>query len=407
MVRRARIALALATSLVVAGTPGRSVPAAAKAVVPDPVRHPRRVVRTDLHRALGSAKTEAALLAHIESVAHTTAARLAKRTGGDRRAIETALWVQIALNLEAKRALTPVNGHPFPLTAGKIRRTVVDYEAFKLTSYVRSGVFPKRYFGYFDLIWDTAAYEKRLRSVVHRAVAIANGGLAAEGSPLRITDAEVAITFLAEGGAILLREDQARLEHVRPVRDIGLDDIATGFGAEKALVGKLDAALHTGLAGIVVRRDGRAYLSRPFRFDEALLGTTVMWVYEKKRTERLLHAAGRKGLETRSPRDQFILAALVYNSGQLFADDRVHQIRTFSTGRYLYAVSQHNAGSRGVLPVLPPRRALAALLRSGAYPVQPTSWSTVYHVLQRFGAYEAVFRFTRVFDAHGMFRPLH
>ena len=298
-----------------------------------------------------------------------------------------------------------MDGHPFPLTARTIRRTVVDYEAFKLATYVSAGVFPKRYFGYFDLVWDTAAYEKRLRSVVHRAVAIANAGLAAEGSPVRITDAEVAITFLAEGGAILLREDQARLEHVRPVRDIGLDDIATGFGAEKALVGKLDAALHTGLAGIVVWRGGKPYLARPFRFDEALLGTTVMWIYEKKRTERMLHATKRKGLETRSLRDQFILAALVYNSGRLFSDERIRQIRTFSTGRYLFAVSQHDAASRGVLPVLPPRRALAALLGSGAYPVQPTSWSTVYHVLQRFGAYEAMFRFTRVFDAHGMFRP--
>lgn len=39
----------------------------------------------------------------------------------------------------------------------------------------------------------------------------------------------------------------------------------------------------------------------------------------------------------------------------------------------------------------------------GDYPEQPTSWNGVYHVLQRYGAYTALKRFTDVFDDGDMF----
>ena len=38
-----------------------------------------------------------------------------------------------------------------------------------------------------------------------------------------------------------------------------------------------------------------------------------------------------------------IVTSLVYNSGILFSKERVEMIRTFSTARYLYRVSEANA----------------------------------------------------------------
>jgi hypothetical protein len=54
--------------------------------------------------------------------------------------------------------------------------------------------------------------------------------------------------------------------------------------------------------------------------------------------------------------------------------------------------------------VLAPKDSLALLLAGSDYPAQPTSWSGAYHVLQRYGAYVALGRFSEVFDERGMLR---
>ena len=364
------------------------------------------MVAADLDAFLQNPREKKALLAELARLAQKTAADLAGIPGPKPGAISEELWRQVAQNLEAKRALPKVGGRTFPLTADEIRRTVFGYEAFRLETYVTAGVFPKRYFGYFDLKWDTAPYERRLREVVHGAVSTLNAALAANGSAVRITDAEVAVTFLAEGGAILLREEQAKLNDIHPVYGIGLDDIASGVKAYPRLVQRLDRQFGTALETVVVWRDAQPYLARNFRYEEAILGTALMWTYEKERTETLLRQAHRPGLESRPLEDQYILASLVYNSGVLFDDARLAQLRRFDTGRYLAGVSQANARTRSALPVMPPPDALTGLLASGDYPVQLTSWSTVYHVLQRWGAYAALHRFTDVFDARDQFRPV-
>jgi len=53
--------------------------------------------------------------------------------------------------------------------------------------------------------------------------------------------------------------------------------------------------------------------------------------------------------------------------------------------------------------VLPPAKAFQQVARDGAYPEQPTSWAAVYHVLQRYGAYVALKRFSNTFDAGDQF----
>ncbi len=307
---------------------------------------------------------------------------------------------QVAANLAAKKALAPVMGSPLGLSLGELEREVIDYEAFKLKSYLTSGVFPKRYFGYFDERWDTAALERELKRVVHRAVALANEDAASQHQAVRITDAEVAVTFIAEGGALLLREHQAELTHIVPVQDVGMDDLVPLFARHVGLIKKLDRALGTHL-GTVVDQSGAL---RPMSYPEALAAVAVLWLAEKERAAAMLERSGGGDLSRRSPDEQYVIGSLVYNSGILFRPSRVRMIRDFTTGRYLVLVSRENARTRWPLPVLARGPALADLIFRGGYPEQPTSWNAVYHVLQRYGAFVALRRFTNVFDAHGMFR---
>ncbi|MBS2032291.1 MAG: hypothetical protein JST54_30605 [Deltaproteobacteria bacterium] len=363
---------------------------------------PDAVIAADLRAFVNDGSAEAALLKHLKQSARATAKKL-DGLGAKSTDIDDALRLQIAQNLEDKRALA-TDGGLFPMTASEIEREVIDYEAFKLETYVRSGVFPKRYFGYFDGKWDTAPYEATLMRTAHGAATTANAYLAAHGSKIRVSDQEIAVTFIAEGGAILLREKQAELDDIHPVLGIGLDDIATGFKLYPELVQQLDAQFATNLGNIVSWQNGQPYLTRNFKFAEAVLGTTVMWVYEKERCEKLLLAKQRASLSMRDGADQFILASLVYNSGQLFDDGRVAQIRGFTTGDYVYELSEKMKAKRFALPVRPPAESLKVLLESGAYADQQTTWSTVYHVLQRYGAYVSLKAFSDTFDAKGTFR---
>jgi hypothetical protein len=90
----------------------------------------------------------------------------------------------------------------------------------------------------------------------------------------------------------------------------------------------------------------------------------------------------------------------------LFEEQTIARIRALDTGDYLYNSSERSKTRREPLPVLAPRDSLALLLAGSDYPVQPTSWSGAYHVLQRYGAYVALTRFTDVFDdRHAQCRP--
>ena len=70
--------------------------------------------------------------------------------------VAPVLLEYIKSNLEKKISLAGPTKR-LSMSTQELRRTVIDFEAFKLVNYVTSGVFPKRYFGYFDLKFDTAA----------------------------------------------------------------------------------------------------------------------------------------------------------------------------------------------------------------------------------------------------------
>jgi len=73
-----------------------------------------------------------------------------------RHQVKTLYLSRVVDNLKQKLDLPG-----FILSQDQIRRTVIGYESFKLEKYVKSGVFPKRYFGYFDLQYDTAPMNGR------------------------------------------------------------------------------------------------------------------------------------------------------------------------------------------------------------------------------------------------------
>ncbi len=343
------------------------------------------------------------LLQHLDEQAGATAKTLAALSKVPASEIESRLVVNVARNLEDKAREVDSRGARLSLSPDELRRTVIDYECFKLETFTTSGVFPKRYFGYFDEKWDTAPYEQVLRETVHASVAIANEFLRERDSAVRLTDAEIAVTFIAEGGALLLREKQQELENIHPIYGIGLDDIATGFSKYKDLVSRLDARLGTRLADVVVWQGGQPLLNRYFRFREAIAGTALMYVYEKEIASRKLKEAGRTPLSDLPLRDQFIVGSLVYNSGNPHDAERLRMIATFSTADYLWRVSEKNRSRRALLNVLPANLSIPELLQLGDYPEQATSWNAVYHILQRYGAYVALKRFTDVFDGGDMF----
>lgn len=302
---------------------------------------------------------------------------------------------------------------PELITPERVKRDIVDFEAFKLQTYATSGVVPKRYFGFLDGELDTAPEERVLRETTRACVEVINVWLAEQGSAMRITDQEVVVTFLAEGGALWLGDRDA----FHPVIDVGLDDIASGWKDHADLVDALDARLGTTMSGLIhwgprgmnaqqlQGRDGDRvpYLRREMNLQEAIAGTALMWAWEKDIAARKLKAAGEADLNGRSGDAQFIIGSLVYNSGDPHGPLRWAQIEAFDTAQVVWDKSEANATRRWKLPVLEPSRLFSALAAGAAYPDQGTDWLAMMHILQRYGAYEALERFTEHFDG-GFFR---
>lgn len=246
---------------------------------------------------------------------------------------------------------------------------------------------------------------------------ILNAYAAKKGLGVTVTPKEIVVTHIAEGAALLLSTDLANVDRVHPVSGVGLDDYRRGFAQYADLVSEIDAAFKTKL-GIVATNPERPVANAilgggPIRrlernlgvvsmtFEESVLGTAVMYLWEKVIAEEKRRADGRTSLNTLSLDEQYVQASLVYNSGVLFDDDRARQIMAFNTGAYLFETSEKSAVRRPKLPVMLPDQADALLERGEALPSQPTSWNAVYHILQRYGAWVALTQFADVFTPAG------
>ncbi len=360
----------------------------------------------------------AALEGELERVALDLAERLAAHGTADPDRVREILGEQVNNRLSSWVAKD--HEQALPADAERIRRQAIEWEAFRLESYVSSGVFPKTYFGFFDQAWDTAEHERTLRDTTVCTREVINAWQAERDLPLRVTDAEIAVTFIAEGGALLLTTQQRRMDELHPVMDVGLDDIASGLGDYQGLLDQLDQGCGTDLRGTVVYTKseeppagatGRlvapkgqwAWLVRDATFREGIVGTALMWIWEKEIAARKLTAEGRDPLHQRGLDEQFVVGSLVYNSGILHAENTTRSLLRFQTGQRVYDDSEKNAHRRPRLNLLPPSGLLGEMLADGHYRGQPTSWLAVYHVLQRYGAWEGLRRFSDTFDEAGMF----
>lgn len=292
--------------------------------------------------------------------------------------------------------------------ACKLDSKVVDHELrfehFRIQTFISSGVAPKKYFGFFDEQCDTAEYERIFRKTVIDAVALTNRYAEKIGLSLRLSEKEVAITFLSEGGALALTAPEYTVNSIHPVRGIGLDDFRLGFKRFSGLVDEFDQHFGTKLNYILISILGKKILLRTMTFREAILGTSLMYLFEKEIAEKKLRNAGRESLNQLDLTDQFIVTSLVYNSGILFSADRVRQIRDFSTAQYLADVIQENQKTKGHLNVFNSAASQRWFEQKADFPKQLTSWNAVYHILQRYGAWVAIEKFSDTFTSDGSFR---
>jgi hypothetical protein len=284
-----------------------------------------------------------------------------------------------------------------------ITASALQFEHFRLRTYISAGVIPKRYFGFFDEQGDSADFEKVLRETISNAVPLINNYAQKAGAHTRISEKEIAVTFLAEGGALLLTTYLSTAHRVHPVRHAGLDDFRVGFARYPTLVKQFDQSFGTRLGLILLPIPGRDILIRPMTFREAILTTALMYFYEKELLDEQLLKGGRVGLMLRPLEDQFIATSLMHNSGIVFSEERIAAIKSFRTGSYLAGVSEQSTPRYPRLPVESRRLATRRLRRGVELPKQRTGWSAVLHVLQRYGAWVAVERYSEIFDRSGGF----
>ena len=302
----------------------------------------------------------------------------------------------VADNL-ARKVISRGEGVAFDAPA--LIQTSLKYEAFRIASFRNSGVSPKLYSGFVDGLGTTAAFERQLLQISARVAPLLNAYAQKHNMPIRVTPKEIAVTHMAEGGALLLTTRFTRVDTVDPIGGIGLDDYRIGFHRYPDLTGEIDRSFGTKIGSL--KGDKTDVLN----FTESVLGTAIMYLYEKDLTEQKLLAEKRPSLATMPLDEQFVIASLVYNSGILFSQERMRQIMAFDTADYLVETSERNADKRPRLPVQTPGDADALLARGEALPVQNTSWSAVYHILQRYGAWVALNRFTDAFSPDGEVKP--
>lgn len=362
----------------------------------------------------------------LDGAIETGAASIAGRVPeASRTAIRDVLRHEVAARLDELAALEEPGPGPFRLSPDEVLAKVAGFEAFKMSAYLTSGVFPKRYFGYFDRRWDTGRHEELLLERAHQVVDAVNAYQAAHDRSTRFTDLELLVTYMSEGGAILFREDRRLLdadagEAIDLYYHLGCDNIGAALARYPGLVRALDERFSTDLARRVpkpgVSETGEGYLGivRGVDFMTSISAAAVMYLYEKEIAARKLAGAGADGeggwphadLMAFPLDEQFVITSLVFNTGILFQYQTVRRIRDFETLEYLHQVSARAAAevgskARPALPVPVSRDEAFRRLASEGYPHQPTSWQGAYHILQRYGAYVALRRFTTVFDDAG------
>ena len=328
-------------------------------------------VRAELAHFVEADRVDA-VVAHLEAVAETTAAALARIGSAPPAEVRAALYRRVAENLARRHP--PGSAPGLPITEADLVRTVLDYEGFRLARYVSAGVAPRSG----TSAGSTSGTTRGPRSapdgdVVACAVDVINADRAAAGDPLRISEAEVAVTFFAEGGALLV--ERRRHDGILPVGGIGNHYIGYGVQSYRDVASAVDVACGTDVLGTlvwsaagtrpteqVVRRNQRssdpvrtAWLTRTWTLEEAVAGTALMWLWERELTAGMLRAAGREGSHPGRPTaDRDHLDGLQLGR----AAGRAHPAGDgdlLATGERLAEQARRRTSGRLAIDLVPPR----------------------------------------------------
>lgn len=353
------------------------------------------------------------------------AAEISLLAGADSAKVAETLRREILANLKEKIDLKGEGLGVLPLSPQEILTTVVGYEVFKMRSYLSSGVFPKRYFGFVDRKWDTAERESVFLALVRDVARTINAHQMEKNRSVRLSDLEIVATYIAEGGALLFLEEKHLLEEGSERIDLGYhlgcDNMGAAIERHGDLAGRLDRSFGTALERSARKErrgetgDRAVGIARRVGFRESVVASGLMYLYEKEIAAEKLARKKKSGdldgwpsadLMALPLAEQFIATSLVFNTGILFSREWVESIRDFRAIRRLSELSEANATKKGRewRPILPvdssPEEAFRRLAARG-YREQPTSWQGSYHVLQRYGAFRALLDLTDRFDAKG------
>lgn len=323
-------------------------------------------------------------------------------------------------NLYGKMRLKSAATGRFPLAREEVLGSVVGYEIFKLSSFLKSGVVPKRYFGFLDGKWDTADREMTLLRVTRRTGEVINDPQIARERFVAVSDLELLVTYLSEGGALFFRKRETAPGVEDPTRihlyyDLGCDNIWLALHRYPSLVTSIDENLGTNLGAYRVTSftnevgDTCRGINQYVSFQESIAAMGLMYLHCKELAARdLARQRTRPGTDWSTfdlgalPLDaQLIVTLYHYNTGHLPERATVQRIQTLSTIEYLNEVSRQRPRGKPPLPVpSSPVTAFEQVAEHG-YPTQPSSWHGAYNTMQRYGAFVALRRFMDIFDEHG------
>jgi hypothetical protein len=360
---------------------------------------------------------------YIRNQSRKSGQALAVEYGEDPAAVTNLIQNLIARNLLDKIAIsTPSNR--FPLTKQQVMRQVADFEIFRLETFIRSGVFPRRYFGYFDEIWDTAKYETRLRKAIHKATKVANDYLEQTGESIRHTEMELAVFYVSEGGAVRMLYFQENIENNDPWLHGGLQDLIRYVEALPNLLNQLERVIESDIRSAVSRPAGRMVEGRNLYFDEVIVGSALRYTYMKLHAQKRYRERHGLAIErlpfteqliaTRSyqeigPRDsRELLQEMLHD--EVFTSDQFRMVQNLEGASRLRELALTQAASSEKIVVFGPKENLSRMLKERMYPFQPAEWwgtarhSTIYNVLMTYGGMVALTKFSDLFDEAGRFR---
>jgi hypothetical protein len=174
------------------------------------------------------------------------------------------------------------------------------------------GVRPRRYGGLLDRTNDA---ERRFLATLPQVTAFVNDVCARRGQPFRVTEAELAINFISEGGFYLLDEDI--VDDIDGYTYLGIDTLVDNLQALRPwLHGSITAAVAAGDRTVERTNElGQAvHTLRGLTIEEGLYANSGMYAWSKALSERDIAASGRALVDLAAPA-HFFWASYYYNAG--------------------------------------------------------------------------------------------